>query len=61
LGKISSAPNFIFTVSLNFFICDDPNVNVNVRFIENCEIQRLDPNHFQQLSEIFQSLQAQIG
>jgi len=55
LGKISSAPNFIFTVSPNFFICDGPNVS----FIENCGILRLDPNHFQQLSEIFQSLKAQ--
>ena len=54
---MSSAPNIIFTVSPNFFICDDPNVS----FIENCGILRLDPNHFQQLSEMFQSLKAQIG
>jgi len=54
---MSSAPNFIFTVSASVFICDDPNVS----FIENCGILRLDPNHFQQLSEIFQLLKAQLG
>jgi len=54
---MSSAPNFIFTVSPKFFICDDPNAS----FIETYGILRLDPNHFQQLSEIFQSLKAQIG
>ena len=56
LGKMSSASNFIFTVSPNFFICDGPNFS----FIENCGILRLDPNHFQQLSEISQLLKAQI-
>jgi len=45
---MSSAPNFIFTVSPNFFICDGPNVSI----VENCGILRLDPNHFQQLSDI---------
>jgi len=54
---MSSAPNFIFTVPPNFFICDGPNVS----FIEDYGILRLDPNHFQQLSEIFQSLKTQIS
>jgi len=53
-GEMSSAPNFIFTVPPNFFICDGPNIII----IENCGILRLDPNHFQQLSGIFQSLKA---
>jgi len=57
LGKMPSALNFIFTVPPNLFICDGPNVN----FIESCGILRLNPNHFQQLSEIFQSLKAQIS
>jgi len=49
--------DFIFTLPPNFFICDGPNVS----FIENCGILRRDPNHFQQLSEIFQSLKAQLN
>jgi len=54
---MSNAPNFILTVPPNFFIRDGPNTVI----IENCGILRLDPNHFQQLSEIFQSLEAQIS
>jgi len=57
LAKMSRAPNLIFTVPPSFLSCDDPNVN----FIENCGILRLGPNHFQQLSEIFQSLKDQIS
>jgi len=57
IGKMSSAPDFIFTLPPNFFICDGPNAS----FIENCGILRRDPNHFQQLSEIFQSLKAQLN
>jgi len=52
-----SAPDFIFTVPPNFFICDGPNVS----FIETCGILRLDPNLFQRLSEVFQSRKAQIS
>jgi len=54
---MSFAPDFIFTVPPNFYICDGPHVS----FIENCGILRLEPNHFQQLSEIFQSRKAQIS
>jgi len=47
----------LISLSTSVFICDDPNIS----FIENCGILRLDPNHFIQLSEIFQLLKAQLG
>jgi len=54
---MSSAPDFIFPVPPNFFICDGPYVS----FIDNCGIMRLDPNLFQKLSEIFQSRKVEIS